>query len=77
MNSNTQQQIKRLFKLVELSHELGDLVNFKLIDQWNSIREEHGLAQTLTLIQQYVNENPTQTPVSEVANTNQNAPLVQ
>jgi hypothetical protein len=84
-----QEQIKRLFKLVELSHELGDLVDLKLIDQWNTIREEYGLAQTLTLIKQYVKDTPsttnqkselkdnTATKTLKTQHTNQNPSLVQ
>jgi hypothetical protein len=81
MTSNTQLQIKRLFKLVELSNELGDLVNLKLVDQWNLIREENGLAQTLTLLQEYFNdqnksESPAQTTTPETQHSNQDPPLV-
>jgi hypothetical protein len=77
MNPSTQQQIKRLFKLVEIAQELGDLVDLKLIDQWCAIREEHGLATTLNLIQEYVNENRSQTKIPQTPNQNQNPSMVQ
>jgi hypothetical protein len=77
MNASTQQQIKRLFRLVEISQELGDLVDLKLVDQWCLIREEHGLALTLQLIKEYATETATPSQPSQTTNPNQNQTLVQ
>jgi hypothetical protein len=77
MSPNERQQIKKLFHLAHVADEFGDLVNMKLVDHWCTLREEHGLAKTLMLIQEYANENATQTKTLKTTITNQDATVVQ
>ena len=55
----------------------SDLVNFKLVDHWCSLREEFGLAKLLLLIQKYANENDVTTSTPKVTDTHENTPVVQ
>ncbi len=82
MTQTQQNQLKRLFKLIDLSDELGnDLINLKLIDHWNVIREEHGLVLTLQLIKNYVLQDYFKTHLVdtdslETSNANQDSHVV-
>jgi hypothetical protein len=77
MTANEQQQIKKLFNLANIALEFEDLVNMKLVDHWCTIREEHGLAKTLLLIQEYANQNAIKVETPQTTVTNQNPSLVQ
>ena len=74
-------QIKRLFKLADLAQEFDVLIDFKLVDQWCKLREQHGLAKTLLLIQEYAIQNflcqgKIESSTSETQHPNQNADVV-
>jgi hypothetical protein len=65
-----QQQIRKLLNLAEVAAEF-EHVDVTLIDHFNVMREELGLAKLLLLIQDYV-RNKTQNPVSaQVSKTSQ------
>jgi hypothetical protein len=71
MTKTNHDKIKRLFKLVDLHAEFDTLVDFKLVDQWCELREEHGLAKTLNLIREYVKQT-SQSPIQhQTPQTNQ------
>lgn len=73
----THPEIQKLLNLADITQEF-EHVNLKLVDHWCALREEHGLAKLLLLIQEHVttkNLTPAQTPEPETPK--QNPPLVQ
>lgn len=75
MTTKQHDDIKRLFKLATISQEF-EFVDIKLIDHWCTLREEHGLAALLLLIQEY-GQAQTGTQTLEVTNPNQDSSVVQ
>lgn len=51
-------KIKHLLKLADVCQEF-EFVELKLTDAWCALREEHGLAKLLLLIQEYVKNQTT------------------
>lgn len=83
MTSNQNHKIRQLLKLAELSQEF-EHIDFKTVDAFNELREEHGLSKTLLLIKTYVKTNRSNIQstdpspqVSEPQHPNQNPDVVQ
>jgi hypothetical protein len=58
MTQKQQEQIRRLLKLADISQEF-EHIELKLSDLWCEIREEHGLAKTILMIEEYVKNQTT------------------
>jgi hypothetical protein len=78
MTQTESDQLKRLFKLANISQEL-EFVDFKTVDHFNTLREQYGLSKLLMLIQEYAVQlcSKSETYPPEIINPTQNPNVVQ
>ena len=59
MNLNPQQhtELRKLLKLADISQEF-EFIDLKLVNHFSNLREEHGLAKLLLMLEQHVKNPP-------------------
>jgi len=70
MTSTDSQRIVRLFRLADGAADL-EFLDLELVNHFSELREEHGLAKLLLLIEEYFNQNQVNAIEIKVENATQ------